>query len=177
MERDDAVDQQPVDDEDSCEGDEDGREQRGRRRHVDGRDQDAREHRAEREDACVVGDPDGRPVLEDLDDRRRGEGDDHRRLPAEEDDGRGCEDEAERDAARVHAVDLDGEPLRQHRDDEQRDDAGDVARRSGIGGEVGDGYQDCGETRYPHGSDDGPETGREDPAQIHAGSTSRSEWG
>ena len=46
-------------------------------------------------------------------------GDDHARLPAEEDDRRDREHEAERDAAGVDALDRDGKPLREHHAEEE----------------------------------------------------------
>ena len=92
------------------------------------RDGETRHDGRDREHRCVVGHPDRRPVLEQLHDRR-GEPDDHAGLPAVEHDGRGTEDEAERDAAGVDAVERDRVALGERRGREQ---AGDPRERHRV---------------------------------------------
>ena len=61
--------------------------------------------------------------------RRPAGRDDDTGLPAEEDDRRDGEYEAERDAACVDALDGDGEPLGEHHAEEERNECSDVCRR------------------------------------------------
>ena len=116
-------------------------------------DRDARHDRRDREHRRVVGHPDRRPVLEQLHDRR-GEPDDDAGLPAVEDDGRGTEDEAERDAAGVDPVERDRVALGQRRGREQ---AGDPRERhcvARIDGERDRGRRGDRETQQPHRQND-----------------------
>ena len=97
------------------------------------RDRETRHDRRDREHRRVVADPDRRPVLEQLHDRR-GEADDHAGLPAVEHDARRAEDEAERDAAGVDPVERDRVALGERRGREQAGDPRErhrVARRDG----------------------------------------------
>ena len=113
------------------------------------RDRETRHDRCDREHGRVVGHPDRRPVLEQLHDRR-GEPDDHAGLPAVEDDARGTEDEAERDAAGVDAVERNRIPLGQRRGRQQAGDSRQRHRVARIDGERDRGRRSDRETQQPH---------------------------
>jgi len=85
------------------------------------------------EDGSVVGDPDERPVLGQLDQDRRREGDEDAGVPAEEHDRTGREDERERHAAAVRPLDRDRIAAGERRRSEQRRDAEEQRRRMADG--------------------------------------------
>ena len=122
---DDEADQQQVHAEVGERGDDDLGEDEHRFVAAERRDGETRHDRRDREHGGVVAHPDRGPVLEQLHDRR-GETDDHAGLPAVEHDGRRTEDEAERDAAGVDAVERNRIALGERR---RREQAGDPRER------------------------------------------------
>ena len=97
------------------------------------REEPARDRADDPEDAGVEERADRAGCAADQrDERRRGHVDERRRRPAEEDEGGDGEDEAERDAVRVGALDRDREALGQGRGDEERADPGDRRRRARV---------------------------------------------
>ncbi len=85
--------------------DRDLRDDRGGSRSVHEGDEQGRGARSEREHRRVEGDALERPVLEELDDGGSGQGNQHAGFPAEEDDAARAEDERQRDAAALGALD------------------------------------------------------------------------
>ena len=150
---DDEADQQQIDAEVRDRGDHDLSEQEYGPVPAQRRDRRARDDRREPEHGCVVGDTNRRAMLEQLHDRR-GEPDDHTRLPAVEDDARGAEDEAERDAAGVDSVERHRVTLRQRRRCEQAGDPGERQRVERSGGKRGRGRDRDEQARYRDRQDD-----------------------
>ncbi len=95
----------------------------------DGLDREPGGERREREHRAVVGDTQRRTAPDEMRHRRSAGRDQHTGLPAEEEDPRDREDEAERDSARVHSLDRHRESFRQHHADEETHDREDVAGR------------------------------------------------
>jgi hypothetical protein len=85
--------------------------------------------RGEREHGDVVRHAHGGPVLQQLGDGRCQEDDEQACGPAEEDDRGDTEDERQRDAAGVHALDRNREPVGERRGEEQR---GQAEQRRGL---------------------------------------------
>ena len=82
-------------------------------------DREAAREGRQREHRAVVGDAEWRPVPDQVGHRRPPGRDDYACLPAEEDDRRHGEDEAERDAACVDALDGHGEALGENHAEEE----------------------------------------------------------
>ncbi len=111
---DDEADQEQVDAVEGESRDEDLSEDESRLVPAQGCDCRAGDGRGHRHHGGVVDDPDRRPVLEHVHDRRR-HPDDDTGFPAVEHDRRGAEDEAERDAAGVDPVQRHGVALGERR--------------------------------------------------------------
>ena len=94
----------------------------------------------------VVGDSNRRPPAETRDHRRERR-DDHAGLPAEQDDRRDGEDEAERDPAGVDSLDGDGEALGERHSDEKRGEPHQGAERRSRHHVVGHGENNGGGPR------------------------------
>ena len=101
-------------------------------------DEEAADGRRACEDGSVVGDPDERPVLGQLDENRCREGHQDAGIPAEEHDRTGREDERERDAAAVRALDGDRVAAGEGRGGEERRDA--EEQRCGMADSVANEY-------------------------------------
>ncbi len=84
-------------------------------------DRDAGRERREREHRAVVGDPHRRAAADEVRHGRPDGDDENRRRPAEQDDRRDGEDEADRDAAGPHPLDGNREALGERDSGEQRD--------------------------------------------------------
>ena len=123
----------------------------------------------EREHRAVVGNAQRRASSDEMGDGRPAGSNQDARLPAEEQDAGDCEDEAERDAARIHLVDGDRETLGQDHAGEESCDGDHVADRVRRG-RVRHGSHTCG--RDPRHTDGDHE--REDSrGNLHAVSPHR----
>ena len=104
----------------------------------------------------VVANAQRRSMLEQLHDRR-GEADDHARLPAVEDDRRHGKDEGQRDAAGVDPVERDGVALGERRGREQAGDPDERQQAARRGRERGRGCDRHDDARQVDRDDDGRE--------------------
>ena len=135
-------------------GDADLGDERVRAVAVDEADEEAAHRRSAGEHGAVVGDPDRRAMLGQLDENGRREGDEHAGGPPEEHDRARGEDERQRDAAAVRAFDRNRIAARERRGRKQCGDPEKHGRAVVRGRERPGGEEHGTEADQAHGHDD-----------------------